>query len=203
MFSESYLFKNWNLNIKKFYLLNYILPTEDLEDFNLIKRNSKNLENYDFKEIIKKYNLDDYIIMIIFKNNKEIRVLNKISFNEIVDLKNLKFQNLNLNNDKEINEFIENLKTLYEDYWKSKNEINTSVKLSLTILINNKDNSKISQFEEILTNVDLIYDFYIFKFNNKSNIYKVVFNGSPDYFLKIMKDKNYEFETQNQIWVLK
>ena len=203
VFSENYLFNNWNSNIKKHYLLNYILPTEDLEDLNLIKYNSKNLENYDFKEIIKKYNLDDYIIMIIFKNNKEIRVLNKISFNEIVDLKNLKFQNLNLNNDKEINEFIENLKTLYEDYWKSKNEINTSVKLSLTILINNKDNSKISQFEEILTNVDLIYDFYIFKFNNKSNIYKVVFNGSPDYFLKIMKDKNYEFETQNQIWVLK
>ena len=37
----------------------------------------------------------------------------------------------------------------------------------------------------------------------KNNIYKIIFNGSPDYFLKIMKDKNYEFDTQNQIWHVK
>ena len=57
IFSESYLFNNWNLDIKKYHLLNFILPTEDLEDFNLIKDNSKNLENYNFEPIIKKYNL--------------------------------------------------------------------------------------------------------------------------------------------------
>ena len=33
---------------------------------------------------------------------------------------------------------------------------------------------KISQFEEVLTNMDLIYDFYIFKFNNKINTYKII-----------------------------
>ena len=56
--------------------------------------------------------------------------------------------------------------------------------------------------EEILTNIDLIYDFYIFKFNNKNNIYKIIFNGSPDHFLKIMKDRNYKLNTQNQVWIL-
>ena len=202
MFSENYLFNNWNSNIKKYHLLNYILPTEDLDDFNLIKQNSKNLENYNFSEIIKKYNIDDYIVMIVFKNREEVRVLNKINFDETIDLKNIKFQNLNFNNDKEIEEFTDNLKTVYENYWKSKNEINTSVKLSLTISIDNNDNSKISKFEEILTNIDLIYDFYIFKFNNKNNIYKIIFNGSPDHFLKIMKDRNYKLNTQNQVWIL-
>ena len=141
--------------------------------------------------------------MIVFKNNKEIRVLNRINFNKKMDLKNLKFQNLNLNNEKEFQELIENLKNVYENYWKSKNEINTSIKLTLTVSINNDDNSKISQFEEVLNNGDFIYDFYIFKINNKSNIYKIIFNGSPDYFLNIMKDKNYEFDIQDQIWVLK
>ena len=37
----------------------------------------------------------------------------------------------------------------------------------------------------------------------KNNIYKIIFNGSTDYFLEIMKDKNYEFDTQNQIWTVK
>tara|TARA_B100001996_G_scaffold91494_1_gene68163 strand:- start:1459 stop:2538 length:1080 start_codon:yes stop_codon:yes gene_type:complete len=203
IFSESDLFNNWNANIKKYHLLEYVLPAEDLEDFNVIKRNSKNLENYNFKEIIQKYNLEDYIITIIFKNYETIRILNKINFNKKMNLKNLRLKNLNLNDDKEIEEFTENLKTIFENYWKSKNEINTSVKLSLTISINNDDNSKVSEFEKILTSINLIYDFYIFKFNNKSNIYKIIFNGSPDSFIKIMNDKNYEIDTQNQIWILK
>ena len=203
MFSESNLFNRWNFNIKNHHLLEYVLPTEDIEDFNWIKMNSKNLENYDFKEIIQKYNLEDYIITILFKNNEEIRVLNKINFNTKMDLKNLTFKNLKLNNDKEIDKFTKNLKSVFENYWKSKNEINTSIKLTLTVSINNDDNSKISQFEEVLNNGDFIYDFYIFRINNKSNIYKIIFNGSPDYFLNIMKDKNYEFDIQDQIWVLK
>jgi len=203
MFSESNLFNRWNSNTKNYHLLKYILPTEDLEDFNLIKRNSKNLENYDFKEIIQKYNLEDYIITIIFKNNEQIRVLNKINFNKKIDLKNLNFKNINLNDDKEIEKFTENLKSIFENYWKSKNEINTSVKLPIKISIDNQNNSKISDFENILANIDLIYDFNIYKFNNKKNIYKIIFNGSPDYFLKIMKNENYELDTQNQVWKIK
>ena len=203
MFSESNLFNKWNLNVKKHHLLEYVLPTEDLEDFNLIKRNSKNLENYDFNEIIKKYSLDDYIITIVLINDEEVRVLNKINFNEKIDLKNLRLKSLDLDNDFEIEEFTKNLKVIFENYWKIKNEINTSVKLSLSVSIDNNDNLKISKFEEILTNIDLVYNFYIFKFNNRNNIYKIIFNGSPDYFLKIMKDKKYEFDTRNQIWNLK
>ncbi len=203
IFSESYLFNNWNLIKKKYHLLKYILPTEDLEDFNLIKSKSNNLENYDFQEIISKYNLEDYIVMIIFKNDQEIRVLNKINLNGSMDLKNFRFKGLNLDKDNEIQELIEKLKTVYENYWKSKNQINTSVKLSLWISIENNDNSKIFQLEKTLTNIDLIYDFNIYKFDNKRNIYKIIFNGSPDSFLKIMKDNDYEFDTQNQIWVTK
>ena len=203
MFSESFLFNNWNVNNKKYHLLNYILPTEDIEDLNLIKNNFKNLENYDFEEIIKKYNLEDHIIMIVFKNNKELRVLNKINFNGKMDLKNLKFQNFNIGSKNKVEELTENLKSIYENYWKLKNEINTSVKLSLIVSIDNNDNSKISKFEKILSDIDLIYNFHIFKFDNKKNIYKIIFNGSPDYFLNIMKDKNYEFNTKNQVWSLK
>jgi hypothetical protein len=202
LFSESYLFNNWNLDLKKYHLLNYILPTEDIEDFNLIKLNSNNLENYDFKKIIQKYNLGNYIISIIFKNNNEIKILNKINFNEKEDLKNLTL-NLDLNEEKNIDKLIIDLKELYENYWKSKNEINTSVKLTLTTSVNNNDYSEISKFENVMSSIDLIYDFYIYKFDNKNNFYKIIFNGSPDYFLKVMKNNNYEFDIQNKIWIMK
>ncbi len=203
IFSESYIFNNWNSYTQKYHLLNYILPTEDLEDFYLIKKNIKNLESYNFKKIIQKYNLNEYIISIIFKDNNDIKVLNKININQKEDLKNVNFINLNIYNYQEADKLIERLKELYENYWKNKNEINTSVKLPLTISVNNTDNLEISKFEEILNNMDFIYDFYIYKFNNNDNFYKIIFNGSPNHFLKIMKDKNYEFDIQNQIWTLK
>ena len=203
IFSESYIFNNWNSYIQKYHLLNYILPTEDLEDFNLIKRNIKNIESYNFKEIIQKYTLDEYIISIIFKDNNNIKVLNKININQKEDIKNISFSNLNIYNYQETDKLIERLKVVYENYWKSKNEINTSVKLPLTISINNNNNLKISKFEEILNNTDLIYDFYIYKFNNKDIFYKIIFNGSPDYFLKVMKNNDYEFDIQNKIWIMK
>ena len=50
--------------------------------------------------------------------------------------------------------------------------------------------------------MDLIYNFYVYKFDNKNNFYKVIFNGTPDKFLEIMNYQNYNFEIKNKIWVL-
>ena len=159
MFSENILFTSWNLNNKKYSLLNYVLPTQDLDDFSLIKKNIDNFETYDFKEIINKYNMDDHIIMIVFKNKNNIRVFNKIFFNQKSNLKNLNYSEVNFDNEEEIFKFIDNLKLVYEDFWKSQNEINTSVKLSLNISINNSNYIKLNKFEKILSDMDLIYNF--------------------------------------------
>ena len=202
LFSENQLFKFWNKKKKKYHLLDYILPNEDIEDFNLIKRNVKNLENYDFNEITKKYNFNDYIIMIIFKNSQGIRVLNKIVFDKNKNIKNFKFKNMNLKNFDNLNKFIEDQKLVFEDYWKLKNQINTSIKLNLTISVDNSNNIKINQFEDYLSNIELIYNFNIFKFDNKKIVYRIIFNGTREKFLEIMKSKNYYIQIKNKVWVL-
>ena len=203
MFSENIIYNLWNSNIKKYDLLNYILPTEDLEDLNLVKKNIENLENFEFNEISKKYNIESYIVSIFFIGTDQVRLLTKISFDNKKTLRNTIIKNIDFNSNLEINKLIENLKNTFEDYWKSQNEINTSVKLPLTISVKNSDNIKIYQFEEKLSNIDLIYDFNIYKFDNKNNIYKIIFNGTPDKFIEVMKNNNYEFETVNKIWVMK
>ena len=203
MFSDNIIYNLWNSNIKQYELLNYILPTEDLEDLNLVKKNSKNLENFEFREIVKKYNIENYIISIFFIDSEQTSILNKITLDNQKNLKNILIKNIDFNNNSEINEFIETLKVTFEDYHKSQNEINTSIKLPITISIENSNNIKIYQLEEKLSNIDLIYDFYIYKFDNKKNIYKIIFNGTPDKFIKVMKNNNYEFETDSKIWVMK
>ena len=62
--------------------MNYILPSEDLEDVDLLSQNSKSIEDYNFKKTISKYDLQDFIITIIYKNNNKLRVLSKIKLDE-------------------------------------------------------------------------------------------------------------------------
>ncbi len=203
MFSDNIIYNQWNSNTQQFELLNYILPAEDLEDLKLIKNNIKNLENFEFSKIVKKYNLENYIVSIFFIGPEQTRLLNKISFEKKKNLKNILIKNIDFDSNSVVNEFIKNLKITFEDYWKSQNEINTSVKLPLTISVKNSNNIKIYQLEEKLSNMDLIYNFYIYKFNNKNNIYKIIFNGTPDKFIEVMRNNNYEFENVNKIWVMK
>ena len=58
-----------------------MLPSEDLEDLNNIQKNFRSIEDYDFADLIKRYDLDDYIIVIIFKNKKELKILSKVNLN--------------------------------------------------------------------------------------------------------------------------
>ena len=203
LFSENEVFQKWNLNKETYHLLDYILPAEDLEDFNLIKKKYEFIEEYDFKEIIDKYNLGDSIVALIFKNQKDLRILSRITIKDNVVLKNQTFSNINLKKDDQIKFVIDELKLIYEDYWKNFNQINTSIKLPINITINTNDNDKISKFEKTLEELDLIYDFFIIKFDKDYIYYQIIFNSTPNIFLKTMREYNFDFDTQNKIWLLR
>tara|TARA_B100001057_G_scaffold447938_1_gene487819 strand:- start:167 stop:1246 length:1080 start_codon:yes stop_codon:yes gene_type:complete len=203
IFSNNKIFSEWGYDVKKYHLIEYILPTEDLEDINIIKDKYEFIEQYDFKEITDKYNLENSIVALIFKDKEKLRVLSRITNKTEVLLKNQSFSNFNIEDTAQANIIVDTLKLIYEDYWKNINQINTSLKLNLDIKINNLNYSKISNFEEILNNNDLIYNYYISKFDKDFTEYKVIFNGTPNAFLKKMSDNNYNFETQNRVWILK
>ena len=203
LFSNNKIFDLWNNFQEKHHLLDYILPTEDIEDFNLIKNKFETIENYDFKEISKKYFLKDIIIALIFKNEKELRVLSKISINETIQLKNQSFDNTDIMDDDQVKQIIKQLKIIYEDYWKKLNKINTSIKLPLMVKVKNFNNSKISSFEDTLNKKDLVNNFFISKFDKNFIFYRIIFNGTPTEFLKLMSYDDYFFNTDKKIWVLK
>ena len=202
LFSNNPIHKNWKDKNKKDYLIEYILPTEDLDDLNLIKNNYLELENYDFEEIIKKYFLDNSIIALFFKDDNQIKVLSKINIREKKVIKSNSFKNIDLNNNDSLNELIGSLKIIYEDFWKENNLINTSIKLPLLIKVNNNDFNLSSKFEKTLDKIDLISNYSINKFNKDFIFYEVIFNGTSTNFINIMKNKNYNFDIQKKIWIL-
>ncbi len=197
IFDKNEIFKNWNINSEKTHLIQYLLPTEDLEDLSQIKKNYEIIEQYDFKEVISKYNLDDSIVSLIFRNKDGLRVLSRITYNNDVVIKNKSFPIQDLNDKEQINKLIKELKLIYEDHWKKINQINTSIKLLLNIKISNKNSEVLSNFEKNLNNLDLINYFFITKFDKDHTYYQVIFNGTPSTFLKKMEEKNFNFNTQN------
>jgi len=203
IFSNNFILNNINQDSQSNELLEYVLPSEDLEDLKLIKDNIQNIENYDFSKIINKYFLNDYVITLLFQGSDQLRVLSKINFNNKKFIDNKTFTNLNFVTMENQNKLIQIIKTTYEDQWKLINQINTSIKLPLTISIENNESLKISKFEKTLTELDLIYDFNINKFDHKKIIYKVIFNGSPDNFFTTMANFGYQFVFKDQVWVLR
>ena len=203
IYSDNPIYEKWNLDTNKNYLINFLLPTEDLEDLNFIKNNIDNIENYNFQEIIKKYYLNNSIISIIFKNKDDIKVLSKIYIEDKEIILNNTFKSYNFNNKEELNYFIEELKMIYEDLWKKQNEINTSIKLPLIIKIDNQNLSVSLKIENIFKEIDLISYYSIKNFDKDYIYYEIIFNGTPQNFIKIMNDRNYNFDTQNKIWILK
>ena len=188
IFDRNKVFKNWNIDTEKTHLIKYLLPTEDLEDLDQIKKNYEIIEQYDFKEVISKYNLDDSIVSLIFRNKDGLRVLSRITYNNDVVIKNKSFPLQDLNDKEQINKLIKELKLIYEDHWKKINQINTSIKLLLNIKISNKNSEVLSNFEKNLNNLDLINHFFITKFDKDYTYYQVIFNGTPSSFLKTMEE---------------
>ena len=203
IFYDNKIFNEWNKHSVKHHLIEYILPTEDIEDLKLIKEKFEIIEQYDFKEIISKYNLNNSIITLLFKNEKEVRILSRITIKDKINLKNQSFLDIDMNNQEDLENIINKLKIIYEDYWKISNQINTSIKLPLTLKIQSFDNSKIINFENTLSEIDLVYDFFIAKFDKDSVFYQIIFNGTPNFFLDSMRENGYNFDTQTKIWVLK
>jgi hypothetical protein len=203
VYSNNPFYNNWKAQNKKNYLIRYVLPTEDLEDLTIIRNNYLEIENYNFEKIIEKYFIDNSIIAIFFRKDNEINVLSKIRIKENKVIKSNSFKNINLNNNDDLNMLINDLKIIYEDFWKENNLINTSIKLPILIRVDSKNFDLSLKFEETLDKIDLINSFSINKFNKDSIFYELIFNGTPKNFINIMKEQNFNFDTQNKTWILK
>ena len=203
LFYNNIFYKKWNDEKQNYELLEYLLPSEDLEDLNKIQKMSKSIENYDFSNLISKYDLNDYIISLIYKDGNIIKILSKVNLNNSLKIHNQKYTNIDLNNEKDFQKILKDLKTVYEDYWKLNNEINTSIKLPLTLSIDSRNYKKIELLEKTFRNIDLISDFYILKFDSKTTLYRIVYNGSPKNFLNNMIKKNFNLTIENNVWTVK
>ena len=203
LFNNNIFYDRWNEQKNSYDLLDYLLPSEDIEDLVELQNKYKNIETYDFSNLINKYDIEDSIILIIYKESNSVRTLSKVNLNNTLKIQNKNYPKIDIINEDNFSNIVKSLKQFYEDQWKKNNEINTSIKLPITISINSKKTKKIIELERVLDSIDLVSDFNILNFNSESIQYKITYNGTPNIFLNDMKKKNLELEMKNNMWIVK
>ena len=203
LFYNNIFYNKWNDEKNNFQLLEYLLPSEDLDDLDKIQSVKNNIEAHDFSDLISKYDIKDHIVLIIYKNKSEIKILSKIDLNNSLKLDNKRYDKINLQNESEAETLIIDLKNVYEDQWKKNNEINTSIKLPITISVNSKNYKQIAEIENAIENIDLISEFYTLKFDSQNILFKIIYNGSPKFFLNDMSKQNLDLIMINNVWKVK
>tara|TARA_B100002051_G_C16658659_1_gene597919 strand:- start:83 stop:1156 length:1074 start_codon:yes stop_codon:yes gene_type:complete len=203
LFDENPFYKSWNNEEINHFLLKYILQNEDLDDYKLIKERINFIENYDFKEIISKYELNEnYIIFIIFKDNENFKTFSKFNINSIQSNFKQEFKSFQFDDSKEIKKLIKTMKIRYDDEWKKINLINSSIKLNIQINLDSKNISLIKKIEKILYEIELIEKYNINYFDNETTSYLILSNSTPDKLIKEFEKFNIKVSSDNNIWIL-
>ena len=202
-FNENYFYNNWNNVNKKYFLINYNLPDENIENFRIFQKIKNNLESNDLSEITDKYDFKNIFIVIFYENKSNLKIFSKISFSDSNFKFNYNQKNINYEDNKILDQIILNLKNLYEDKWKLINKINTSITIPVKISIKNSNFITSDKLENILNQSDFVYEYEIEKMNSKEIIYKIIYNNNPEKFLNTLKLNDIKINSSSDIWNIK
>ena len=201
-FDQNYFYNNWNKINENFFLLNYNLPDENIENFRLFQRIKNNIENNDLSEITSKYNFENIFVVIFYRNKNNLKIFSKISFSNLNFNFNLNQHDINYEDNASLDRIIFNLKNLYEDKWKLINKINTSITIPIKISIKNSNFIISDKLENILNQSDFVYEYEIEKMNSKEITYKIVYNSNPDKFLNNLKANGINIKSSTDVWYI-
>ena len=124
------------------------MPQEDIDYIKVLKNELDNLESFDFEIFTKEYELKNFIISIVYVDQVETRILSKIKINNNLKILNKKTKKINFDDKDNLSNIIFDLKNDYEDHWKQLNQINTSIKLPITLSINSINMNKVFDIEK-------------------------------------------------------
>ena len=202
LFNENIFYKYWLTNKDQSGLINYIMPLEDIDETLKLISSQENLENLDIIEIAKKYNTENYILSLIYLEKKKLNFFFKIKFEEYKKNSNLIFYDVDIKNEESIATIIKKAKVHLNDIWKDFNEINTSIKLSINLILNSNDADKISKFENTLNKIDNIGSFSIKKFDLNKTVYEIIYNTDPNKLIKQFSIYGFEIVNDESRWVI-
>ncbi|MDC1096487.1 hypothetical protein OAS47_04140 [Pelagibacteraceae bacterium] len=204
LFSDSFFYTNWNITSPKveYEFLDFILPTENLDDIIYIKNNLTQLERIDVFKLLSKYDIDEYIFLVINETKINFNIFLKGTLSKKNFTKNFTIK-VNNENKKQKNEIINFLKNEINDIWKSNNliDIRTPSFLNIVLDINKKDD--LLNLQKALDNIDLIENYHVVQLNMHSAKIKIKYYGKIDKIKNKFNEQKIKVNVKNNEWKLK
>ena len=202
LFAKNYFYSNWlKEENEKNNLIEYILPLESAELIKLI--NNKNIDSIPAEKFALKYEVKNYLALIIKPSNDKVEVFlkGKISNNNIV--KNLKFEK---NNDDEkiiYSRIIKKIKFEINDIWKYQNLIDVRTPSFVNIILDIKKNNDLLNLQIALNNIDLIDNYQVLELNKNYAKIKIKYLGSVNKIKNKFSQQNILITIIDNRWNLK
>ena len=201
IYTKNYFYENWNKESSK-DLIQYTLPTENIESIQKIKLNRENIYKINIEDFFKEYNLENmaFVTIKINQNIAKVFLNTKIAGKKLN--KNLLITNPGLNQKQFNNRIISEIKNVIRDLIKSQNLIDVRIPsfLNAEIKLNNKSN--LVEFNNRLKKIDLIDSFYVQELNKDYVLVKIKYLGKINKIIKKLKDQNIDLNMRKGQWQL-
>ena len=202
IYTKNYFYENWNK--EKFdNLIQYTLPTENIENIQIINSYKSNLYKLNVDNFFKEYEADNvaFVNIEIINNTAEVFLSTRIEGKKIN--KNLSINNRETSSEKIFyREIILKISNEIKDLIKSQNliDVKTPSFLNVEIPLNKKSN--LVEFNNRLKKIDLIDSFYVQELNKDYVLVKIKYLGKINKIIKRLKDQNIDLNMREGQWHL-
>ena len=178
------------------------MPVEDLDDINKIKEIKNNIEDLDVEDIVKKYNIRNYVFAFMQNENKKLNIYLKTNFNDNQVSKNISYELDNINNKIKLKKILTDLKKEVADIWKKENIINLSAPLSLRIKFKNTNLRNLNTLKNTFYKISIIDNYSLEEFSVNYAFFKIYYYGDPQKLTKELSKFGYLLKNEQGRWVI-
>ena len=201
VFSKNKFFEEWNRH-EDSQNISFILPIENLDDIDFIKKNLLTLEESNLSRLVDNYEIKNSTIVILRYDKKQLNAFLKINLSGINKVKKIDFVLENYENAEARGDIILNLKNYINEVWKEENLIDISTPSYLTVNTKITDMTSIKKIIDKIKGISLIETYSVEKIDNESAKIKIKFFGKIKNLQERFRENGFRFEILHNEWNL-
>ena len=199
-FNENYFYNQWPKVKIENELINFILPIEDLDDIKKINEIKNQTEEFNFKDLTKKYNTENYVVTMMNYQNNKLNIYIKVNFNNSELSKNISYKLLNINDEASLGKILSELKIIITDIWKNQNVINLAIPLSIKVKFKYNKLEELDMLNNTFYKINIIDQYFLEEFNVNNSFFKIYYYGNPKKLSNQLLEFGYHLRSNQGKW---
>ena len=201
VFLKNNFFQEWNEE-EHFENISFVLPVENLDDIDFIKKNLNKLEEIDLSRLVDNYEIRNSAILILRYDERVLNVFLKTYLEVIKKSKKIYFKPKDIEKKEVRSDIIKKLKYYINELWKEENLIDISAPSYLTVSTEINDSKSLKKMVDKIKSIGLIENYTIEQLDNKSAKIKIKFFGKIKNLQNSFTDNGFDFKIKNDEWIL-